>query len=270
MSMSHVAANCVAENRRFPLPSGVGILLVGHGTRDAVGQHEFLMTAAMLQQALGETPVEPCFLELVEPGIPLGWRRLAERGVRHVVVTPLLLFAAGHAKCDIPDATAAAADRTPGITWSKSAPLGCHQAVLELSARRFDEADPLGNEELAQTLLLMVGRGSLDVEATAAMHAFAGLRQAQSRPAATQVAFIAMAEPRLPAALQDVGVQRFTRVIVQPHLLFSGLLLDEVRAQVATAARHMPETQWQVADRLGPDDLLIQAVLDRVVESICV
>src|SRR5688500_8451642 len=84
----------------------LGYLLVGHGTRDAIGQAEFLQLAKLVAER-ASVPVEPCFLELAQPTIEEGLQRLAQRGVQRVLIIPLLLFTAGHAKQDVPEAVAA-------------------------------------------------------------------------------------------------------------------------------------------------------------------
>ena len=58
------------------------LLLVGHGSRDADGQREFLAFAARVQQAAGDRPVLPCFLELAQPTIGQGITRCLELGYR--------------------------------------------------------------------------------------------------------------------------------------------------------------------------------------------
>ncbi|MEE3220587.1 MAG: CbiX/SirB N-terminal domain-containing protein, partial [Planctomycetota bacterium] len=78
-----------------------GLLLVGHGTRSSRGRDELLTTANAVGSRM-EIVVEPAFLELTEPTIDDAVTRLADRGVRRMTVMPLLLFAAGHAKRDIP------------------------------------------------------------------------------------------------------------------------------------------------------------------------
>src|SRR5258707_5141020 len=92
-----------------------GLLLVGHGTRDAAGLDEFAVVVERVRVAASE-PVEGCFLELARPTIGEGLARLVDRGVRRVTVVPVLLFAAGHAKRDIPAAVEEAAARHPEIT----------------------------------------------------------------------------------------------------------------------------------------------------------
>src|SRR5436190_70542 len=91
--------------------AGLGLLLVGHGTRDSAGLAEFRELHRLLVERAGELPVESCFLELAEPNISAGIEALLARGVRQIVVAPLLLFAAGHAKRDIPEGVADALQR---------------------------------------------------------------------------------------------------------------------------------------------------------------
>src|SRR5687768_1551001 len=100
-----------------------GILLIGHGTRDEGAQAELLATASLLQQRLPAVPVQPAYLELAEPTIADGWSKLVERGVRRIAAVPVLLFAAGHAKKDIPKLLAECSRRSGGLPWTQSGPL---------------------------------------------------------------------------------------------------------------------------------------------------
>src|SRR5262245_1199599 len=93
----------------------IALLLIGHGSRDAIGTAEFLATAELVRKAVAGTSVEPCFLEFAQPTIAEGFQSLAARGVGRIVAVPVLLFSAGHAKQDIPAALAAVAARFPQI-----------------------------------------------------------------------------------------------------------------------------------------------------------
>src|SRR6185437_8531830 len=148
---------------------------------------------------------------LAEPSIEQGVARLIERGVRRIVVQPLLLFSAGHAQRDIPQAVQVAIEK---VTARRSAPklesaplvsqvpvLGCHPQLVELSSRRYCEArsrlDAARKVPSAETLLLMVGRGSLDAAANAEFARFARLRYEHERPGGLETCFVAMAHPTL-------------------------------------------------------------------------
>ena len=154
-----------------------GVLLVGHGTRDAVGKSELLELARKVAQRL-VVPVEPCFLELCAPTIDEAVERLLRSGRQHVLVAPVLLFAAEHAKCDVPAAVDAALDNR--AVRHQTVHLGCHPKIVELSARRCREAVEIDHSvDQRDTLVLLVGRGSQDQDAIAEMHHFVQLRAAQ-------------------------------------------------------------------------------------------
>jgi sirohydrochlorin ferrochelatase len=74
---------------------------------------------------------------------------------------------------------------------------------------------------------------------------------------------VAMAEPRLETVLEEVACLPVRRVVVQPHLLFGGVLLDRVAAIVSEYAERYPGIQWATAAHLGPSKLVAQAALGR-------
>lgn len=244
-------------------------MIVGHGTRDAAGVAQFLTLVRDVADLCPDVAVEPSFLELAQPSIAEGIDRAVARGARRLTVMPLLLFAAGHAKHDIPCNVAAAAGRHAGLEIRQAGHLGCHPAVLELSERRFSEAvATLPNVPEGDTLLLLVGRGSNDAAATGEMHQFARLRGERQPFGRIEACFLAMAEPSLETALNSIAGLPFRRVVVQPHLLFSGELLDRLRQTiVAKAAAEQPGSQrpqreWVIAESLGSDVGLARAVVE--------
>jgi sirohydrochlorin cobaltochelatase len=247
--------------------AAMGALLIGHGTREPEGISEFHSTVQQVFIAWPEIAVEPCFLEIAEPSIESAVKRLLERGVAQIVVMPLLLFAAGHAKRDVPMAVAEALRPYPQIAWQQAEHLGCHAAILEQSASRFQEA--LANRTAVpsqRTALLLVGRGSLDPEATSEMHEFASLLPQARLVDAVHLAFVAMAQPSLEEILEQIAEKGYERVIVQPHLLFDGLLLGRIGEIVAEFACRQPQTDWVVSGHLGlgPTPAVARAVAERM------
>jgi sirohydrochlorin cobaltochelatase len=253
---------------RSPTQSTDGILLVGHGTREERGVREMLSVARLTAERLPGVAVEPCFLELANPMIADGVERLVALGVRRMTVMPLLLFAAGHAKRDIPRAARKTAARHPDLTVHMALPLGCHDKLVELSARRYQEAID-GHERVpdARTLLLMVGRGSHDPEANSDMARFTRLRWERTPVGWHETCYMAMTRPTLGDALPVVARMGFKRVVVQPHLLFEGELAGRVRRDTNQFAQGHPETEWIVTGHLGPHELLIGAIVDRAGEA---
>lgn len=248
-----------------------GVLLVGHGTRELTGISEFYATAKVISWLIDDamSPIQwgiiPCFLELAEPTIADGISQLAQRNVEQITVMPLLLFAAAHAKHDIPAAVAEAAARYPQLKIRQAAHLGCARSIVALSEQRFAESlQDRPQVPASETLHLMVGRGSRDPDATAEMHELARLRSEQGTAARVEVAFLAMAQPSLADALQAIPRNVYRRVVVQPHLLFDGLLLAELRETVEDFARARPDLECVLTERLRVSKLVADAVVQRV------
>lgn len=252
-------------------PLTPGVLLVGHGTRDAAGVAEFLQLAERVRALVPSTPIEACFLELAEPTIAEGLHRLIDRGARQVTVVPLLLTAAGHAKRDIPAAIAEVSGMHPELIVRQTAALDCHPRIVDLSTRRYDEA-LTGRQDIPreQTLLLLVGRGSSEPAAVATVRRFAALRAERSNVGHVETCFAAVAKPSLEEMLPVVAAAGFRRIVVQPHLLFRGRLLEDVRNAVEqirtreTASEGWRPTEWIVTGSLGPEPELAEAVVDLI------
>jgi precorrin-8X/cobalt-precorrin-8 methylmutase len=178
----------------------------------------------------------------------------------------VLLFAAGHAKSDIPAALAAAtariaSERGVELSLHQTEVLECHPKLLELSKLRFDEVIASHTQlPAATTCLVMVGRGSFDADAIAAMHRFTQLRAEASPVHHAEAAFIAMATPKYGEMLRTAAKRGFARIVVQPHLLFEGELLTELKRDVELLAVEYPTTHFFVTSHLGPHALLTDAV----------
>ena len=244
-----------------------GILLVGHGTRDALGQSEFRQVATMLRAQLPHAPVADCFLELASPDIDAGVDALVQTSIRQIIAVPLLLFTAGHAKRDIPDAIDAAVANHAGLSWTMSAPLGEHPAVLHLAQQRFNEALRQSPRPDAGATLVFISRGSSDTEAIDSVQQFFQRHRANlQHVSAERVCFLAAAEPTFADALNWAAQQSPRQVVVQPHLLFHGQLMQEVRRRIAKLAEDPGQPAYHIADYLGPSPEIVTALLDRLRE----
>ncbi len=249
--------------------SDIGVLLIGHGTRDQNGLAEFAETVRLVASRMHPTPVEPAFLELATPTISAGFDRLVERGVRRIVAAPLLLFAAGHAKQDIPAAVRDAASPHEGVEWRQAEHLGCHPALVELSAQRFRAALDGASRQVNRCRLLVVGRGSHDLEATRETARYAELLGERVGILDVQVGFLAMAQPPLPDVLSEAARCESDTIVVQPHLLFHGELLSEVQQRVRDWSMRASAKQWLVSGHLcdsrmlGSTSQVVAAVMER-------
>ncbi len=246
------------DTRRSPS----ALLIVGHGTREPAGIRQFREIVQRVSEQDPHGLVRAAFLEFERPTVDEALARLAGESADEIRVLPLLLFAAGHAKEDIPALVEQARPGLDGIPVRVTSHLGCHPKMLALSDLRFRETvGELSSEAKAETLLLMVGRGSRDESATAEMHRYSRLHWQTTGLASFRIGFLAMAEPRLEQVLHEVRETEYRRVVIQPHLLFEGRLMEEVRRQVEICRRECPQIEWELCPPLGPHPLLAEAIL---------
>lgn len=243
-----------------------GVVVVGHGTADATGVEETRRLTQLVAGLLPGAAVELGFLELAPPPIAAAVARLAARGCREIVAAPLLLFRAGHARRDVPEALAAAA-AAHGLGVRQAEPLGAHPAIVALVRRRWQEA--AGAESGPATRRVFLGRGSSDPRAVCQLCRVA-LAAGAGGAEPLHLGFAAAARPTLDEAVSqavaaaDADVRT---VVVQPHLLFAGHVAGQVAAAVARGRAARPDVEWREADRLGPDPLVAEAVVDRLLEA---
>ncbi|HBJ35952.1 MAG TPA: sirohydrochlorin chelatase [Planctomycetaceae bacterium] len=248
-----------------------GVLLVGHGTRDTVGTDQFFQLGKLLADRLSPVPVEACLLELQPPTIAEGWQRLVDRGAKAVHAVPLLLFAAGHAKSDIPDELAKCQLTTPHVRWDQSQPLSRAAELIALSLRRIDEAIRQSNLDSRSSALVMVGRGSHDPCAQADMRVLTECVARRWCFKVRQTAFYAMATPKLPETLDRIAESgEVSDILVQPHILFEGSIHQSILGIVAQARQRYPEIRFWCSGYLGPEPELVDALIRRIQQAIAV
>lgn len=253
----------------------VPLLVVGHGTRSAEGVAEFHRLVERVRRRAGAPPVvEGGFIELAAPPVRDAVSALVQRAGRHLAVVPLVLAAAGHGKGDIPAAVAREQERHPGLTYRYGRPLGPHPALQDLLAARVDAA--LGIDDLdgeapaarADVHLVLVGRGSTDPDANAEVAKVARLLLEGRGWADVQPAFISLAVPGVPAALERAARLGARRIVVAPYFLFPGVLPDRILEQAMAFGSAHPEVEVLVAGLLGDCDELADLVLERYREAL--
>ncbi len=247
----------------------LGLLLVGHGTRDARGVSEFLALADQVAGRLPNVLVRPGFLEFSAPTVGDAVEAIASRGVDSMVVVPALLFAAGHAKRDIPRVIKEALLGRSEVPFVRAEHFGTHEQLIELSHRRYQEA----TSELArisddETMLLLIGRGSRDRDANAEMLEFSKLRQHLGNLPHVTTAFFAMADPSFELTIQELQRRPFRRIVVQPHLLFFGQIMAQIVDRVNAANLQKSDQEWVVCEHLGRSSWLAQVVIDRFIQAL--
>jgi sirohydrochlorin ferrochelatase len=126
--MSSTPASCASMISSQP----IGIIVVDHGSRRGESNEMLVEVAAMFQRITGYAIVEPAHMELAEPSIATAFDRCVARGAKVVVCHPYFLLPGRHWDQDIPELTAQAAAKHPGVKWLVTAPLGLHEAMAKI------------------------------------------------------------------------------------------------------------------------------------------
>lgn len=237
------------------------VLLVGHGSRSAASDDEMGRLTELVGRALPGVMVDLGFLEMSDPPARIVIDRLVARGARRVLVVPLILLAAGHAKSDVAAIALAARDRHPHVEFVLAAPLGVRRAFVEILGKSVVDA---GAGELP---LLVVARGSSDPDANSDAHKAARLVAEWTGAPFVHTGFTGITRPLVPDALDVFARLGSQRIAVVFWFLCTGRLVDRARADMAAFAA---ATGVDVVDAgyLGPDPRVVPVVLDRVTRAL--
>jgi sirohydrochlorin cobaltochelatase len=185
------------------------------------------------------------------------------------VVLPGVLMAAGHAKNDMASEVRLARQRYPQIAFHMGRALDVDARLLRLCRLRYQEALASRPEvPPAETLLLLVGRGSSDPDANANIAKVSRFLQEGYPTGWAGVAYSGVTPPLVPDALAVCERMGFRRLVVQPYFLFTGVLVKRIRAQVEERRRARPDLDYVVPAHLQTHRLLLDAFAERAEEAL--
>lgn len=107
-----------------------GILLFGHGARNPEWARPFQRIREAIRAREPGLPVEPGFLELMQPDFAQGIAALVAQGAREIVVVPVFIAGGLHVGKELPALAAAAMERHAGVDIHLAPPLGEAETVL--------------------------------------------------------------------------------------------------------------------------------------------
>lgn len=245
-------------------PTADALLLIGHGSRDAEAVAEYDQFAGRLAGYIG-LPVYPCFLEFADPPIVDGMRACIEAGARRVVALPLFLGPAGHQKNDVPVILNWARTEWPDIEFKYGTPLGPQPQIIDLLARRAEEAIMASPTDIAaaDTALVVIGRGSRDPDSNSDVYKIARMLWEGRAYGWVEAAFYALTGPDIETVLDRCVELGARRVVSLPLLLFTGLIRRRLDERVLAARSRYSEVDILTAEHLGSHQRLIEAVLYR-------
>ncbi len=245
--------------------SRLGVMLCGHGSRDEDAVAEFAVLANHLKKRLPGSPVEFGYLEFARPVISDGLDKLRAQGVSRVLAVPGMLFAAGHAKNDIPSVLNAYAARN-GIRIDYGKDLGIDPRMLKAAADRIEEAlaTTPGDASRHETLLVVVGRGASDPDANSNVFKVTRMLWEGFGFGWAETAYSGVTFPLVEPALEHCAKLNYRRIVVFPYFLFTGILVQRIYDAVDRVAKRYPGIEFVKAPYLNDHPEVVETFMERL------
>ena len=249
-----------------PAATKHGVLICGHGSRNRLAVAEFEGLANGLKERLTGLPVEYGFLEFARPILRDGLERLREQGVVKVLAVPAMLFAAGHAKNDIPSVLNTYSAET-GLEIDYGRELGVDRLMIAAAGARIQEAlNRTSSVDLSDTMLVVVGRGSSDPDANSNVAKVTRMLVEGFGFGWGETVYSGVTFPLVEPGLRHVVKLGFKRIIVFPYFLFSGVLVSRIRQHTERVADDHPDIDFVNASYLGDHSFVLDTFMERVQE----
>ena len=231
------------------------LVALAHGSRDPRSSATVRGLVDEVRRLRPDLRIEPAFLELSEPGFDIVVEELVRVGYDEIVVVPLLLSEAYHAKVDVPSVIAEATSRHEGLRIRATDVLGLEAAFLDVLDRRLREV--LASARVRELdALVLAAAGTSDPLAVQSINRLARLWGARHR-LPTMAAFASASPPATGEAVRAFRGQGRRHIAVGALFLAPGMLYDRA-AELALEAGAVV-----VSEPFGADPEVARTVLAR-------
>ena len=248
------------------MPEKLGIMVCGHGSRNRLAVEEFAKVAEGLRTSMPDYPVEYGYLEFANPVINVGLDKLREQGVTRILAVPGMLFAAGHAKNDIPSVLNTYAAQHEGVTIDYGKELGIDAKMMQAAGARIQQAIDNAETEvpLHDTMLVVVGRGASDPDANSNVSKVTRMLWEGFGFGWAETCYSGVTFPLVEPGLRQAAKLGFKRIIVFPYFLFTGVLVNRIYQHMDLVAADHPEIEFLKAPYLNDHPMVLETFKERV------
>lgn len=246
----------------------IGVMVCGHGSRDEGAVSEFEAVARGIRARLPQYAVESGFLEFATPIIREGLDKLRATGVTRCLAVPGMLFAAGHAKNDIPSVLNTYQAQHPEMAIDYGRELAIDPKLLQAAAARIEEALQAAGDAIPrhETLLVVVGRGASDPDANSNVAKVMRLLWEGFGFGWGETCYSGVTFPLVEPGLEHAARLGYKRIVVFPYFLFTGILVQRIYDYTDIVAARHPEIEFVKAGYLNDHPAVLDAFAERVQE----
>lgn len=234
------------------------VIYVCHGSRLPAGREQAVHFIKKFMKHQAAPIQEYCFLEFAEPTIEEAFIRAVNQGAGKIIVIPMLLLTAAHAKRDIPNEINRISSRYPGVEVLYSEPIGVHKKMVEPLMERIRET---GEKVTDHSMVLLVGRGSSDPDVKRDLCRIGDMLGLNAGIRHVETCFLTAAEPSFEEGLQKAGAGEYDKVFIIPYLLFTGVLMKHINRIIET---HVFRSKFILCNYLGYHPAIEEILLEKV------
>ncbi|WP_018683149.1 CbiX/SirB N-terminal domain-containing protein [Actinokineospora enzanensis] len=214
------------------------LVAVAHGSRDPRSAATVRELVAAVRERRPGLDVRAAFLDLSTPPVFDVLAELHTEGHREIVVAPLLLGRAYHARVDLPALLDDAHTRLPHLRTTVTDVLGPDPKLEEAALTRLAEAGVHPGD--SRVGVVLAATGSSHAPANARVVEIAERWSSTLGWSGVRAAFASTAEPDVPAAIAALRARGARRIAVASYFLAPGLLPDRVRSLAGAAVVAAP------------------------------
>lgn len=234
------------------------VIYVCHGSRVPSGREQAVNFIKRFMEHRLAPIQEYCFLELAAPTIEDAFVSSINKGASKIIVIPVLLLTAAHAKKDIPNELDRLSARYPDVEVNYGDPIGVHPKMVGPLMERLEETE----ERLTDhSLVLLVGRGSSDPDVKRDLNRIADIFMESTGISKVKTCFLTVASPSLEEGLEAAVKGGYEKVFIIPYLLFTGMVMKKITRMIET---HPQREKIHLCNYLGYhsciEDILIEKV----------
>ncbi len=245
-----------------------GIMICGHGSRNQNAAKEFAALSEGLKARHPNVAVEYGYLEFCNPVIDAGLDALKAKGVTRVLAVPGMLFAAGHAKNDIPSVLNTYQAANPEMSIEYGRELGIDLRMIRAASQRIEEAIAASDKKIDrhETLLMVVGRGSSDPDANSNVSKVMRMLWEGMGFGWAETCYSGVTFPLVEPGLEHAAKLGYKRIIVFPYFLFTGVLVKRIYSFTDDVAERNPDIEFLKAGYLNDHPLVLDTFEVRLQE----